>query len=112
MLSKLSMLFLFTSIMPVRAMRIPAWFTMGFVVISHTCYIIAQFALCPSFPDSWNPVVGGQCKPINLYYFIMGFTNILVDVVILILPMPFIYSLKLARAKKASLVAVFAVGFM
>lgn len=42
----------------------------------------------------------------------MGIVNIFTDIVILSMPMPFLYKLKLPTRKKVVLIGMFAVGIM
>ncbi|KAH7040869.1 uncharacterized protein B0I36DRAFT_358110 [Microdochium trichocladiopsis] len=107
---KLSMLLLFTSIIPVRNMVIPARAAMLFLVLAHGTWVIMQFVICRPFARIYDSSIPGQCDSQKLYYFLMGLINIFLDVVILVLPMPFIYKLRLPWSKKAMLFAIFAVG--
>ncbi|KXJ88876.1 hypothetical protein Micbo1qcDRAFT_207014 [Microdochium bolleyi] len=110
--SKLSVLLLYTNLIPVRSMILPAGAMMTFVVMSHASYIIAQFLICQPSRKAWDPFIPGHCGDITTVYIVAGITNIVADVVILVLPMPFIYSLTLERMKKAILAGMFAVGFL
>ncbi|KAJ1337377.1 hypothetical protein MN608_00229 [Microdochium nivale] len=112
MCSKLSVLLLFTNLIPVRRMILPARALMAFVTLSHISYIVAQFLICHPAAKVWELFTPGVCGNIITFYTVMGVSNIVADLVILALPMPFIYSLTLEWPKKAILFGMFAVGLL
>ena len=77
-------------------------FTPTFVGIFHQCRPIAYF---------WNRTIpGGHC--IDLLGLILGtgITNVVLDVMILILPLPVLSKLQIGKAKKIGLIGLFLVG--
>lgn len=108
--SKLSVLFLYTTLMPMRSMRIPAQALGLFIILWNVSNIVAQLAICRPFALNWDQTITGKCGSQQWFYFVMGIINIITDIFILAMPMPFLYSLKLAKRKKAVLIGMFAIG--
>jgi len=93
-------------------MIIPAAIMILLVVLSYVGYIITQFNICRPFGKLWDSLQPGVCGDIAMFYFIMGITNIAANVVLLILPMPFIYILNIKWTQKLALASTLGVGLL
>jgi hypothetical protein len=56
--------------------------------------------------------LAGHCGDNNLKYTAAAGGDLVIDVIIIILPMPVLWALQLRMAKKIALMAVFALGFL
>lgn len=110
--SKLSVLFLYMTLMPMRSMIVPARALGGFIIVWNVGNIIGQLLICRPFALNWDQSIEGTCGSQPTYYFVMGMFNIVMDIIILAMPMPFLMKLKLATRKKLVLVGMFAVGIV
>ena len=111
--SKLSVLWLYTTLMPMKKMVFPATGLGVFIILWNTGNILGQLLICKPFAMNWDQTIpGGKCGSQRDFYFIMGVFNIITDILILGLPMPFLYSLHLPMMKKVVLIGMFAVGIM
>ena len=71
------------------------------------------FFMCQPFAFNWDQTIpGGHCGNQVLSYKYTGAINLITDVVVLVLPMPYLYSLQLAVYKKVVLMVTFAIGFL
>src|SRR5690606_23842621 len=112
-LSKLSVLWLYTTLIPVRKMIIPARALAIFIILWNTGNILGQFLICRPFAMNWDQTIpGGTCGSQRDYYFTQGVINIITDILMLALPMPFLFNLQLPLLKKLVLMGMFAIGIM
>ena len=105
-LVKLSMADLYTRIFPHRLMRITA---MTFSVVSVINFIFATAAAavsCDPAASAAQRVITRNC------YMALGIINLLLDIVIIVMPMPALSTLQLPIGKKISLIGIFALGFV
>lgn len=71
------------------------------------------FFMCEPFEFNWNPTLpGGHCGNQVLSYQVTGALNLVTDLVVLVLPMQYLYGLNLALYKKIVLMVSFAVGIL
>ncbi|RDW67036.1 hypothetical protein BP5796_09785 [Coleophoma crateriformis] len=110
--SKLSVLLMYTAIIPIRALVLPARFIGLFIILWNASSIIAAFALCQPFSYNWDQTGEGHCGSQPSYYFWLGIINVITDVLILALPMPFIYNLQMRLQKKLLLLGMFSIGII
>lgn len=75
--------------------------------------ILMDFLMCRPFEFNWNPSLpGGHCGGQVLSYQATGAVNLLTDLVVLVLPMQYLYSLNLPLYKKIVLIVSFSVGIL
>ncbi|KAL2157935.1 hypothetical protein VTH06DRAFT_4990 [Thermothelomyces fergusii] len=110
-LSKISILILYTKIFSVPAFIWAARITTVVIVMWALTTSIMGLTICQPFAFNWDPTIpGGHCGNQVLSYKITGVLNLLTDLVVLLLPMPYLYGLNLALYKKLVLMVTFAVG--
>ena len=82
------------------------------MVAVYGAYIILNAALCAPAPgQSWlYPGVLAKCQKQQIYAVMQGTFNVLVDMLILVLPIPIIVRMRLARNKKIGILAIFGTG--
>ncbi|KAK4989664.1 hypothetical protein LTR66_007017 [Elasticomyces elasticus] len=83
-----------------------------FLLLPATCW--ATFGgvfLCRPVAKYWHPEIAGHCMNVKSYWVSAAAVNIVLDLCVLVLPMPAIASLHLPRKQKRGLVLVFALGF-
>ncbi|KAF2087454.1 hypothetical protein K490DRAFT_73821 [Saccharata proteae CBS 121410] len=70
-------------------------------------------AACKPVSFYWNSYIGytdGKCINVNQFFLALGITNMLNDVLILIIPIPQVWRLQLPTKKKISVVAILLLG--
>lgn len=73
---------------------------------------ISTFFLCIPFEKNWNPSVEGNCDVTMGLHVGSALSSVFVDLIILLLPLPKIWSLKLGVGKRTGLTVVFVLGYM
>lgn len=107
---KLSILALYISIFPQRGFRY--WvYVLGIINVLNAVSIVLVACLqCRPLEALWSPIPGATC--INFSYFSMFNTsfNLVMDVVILLSPIPLVMKLNLNKRKRVLLAINFALG--
>ena len=105
---------MYSTLMPVRNMILSVRIVSGFVVLYNVSGFITGLAICQPYAKNydWRGEIAGSCGDVKVYYEWLSAINVVSDVVILLLPLPFVYNLQMALRKKIVLVLMFSVGFM
>lgn len=112
MFFKLSALFLLERIFPGRKFRHILWGIGAFVLAYSLAQTFGIIFTCVPVSAIWNPSVKGRCINSDDLYLACSSFNILTDFVILGLPMPKLWKLKISTTQKIQLTITFALGGM
>jgi len=110
-LCKLSILVLYAKILPARSFRIMARVVGGVIIIWLTAITLSSVLICRPFPYTWGEGTG-SCGNQVLSYLITGILNIVTDVLVLLLPVPYFLRLEMALYKKVVLICTFTAGVL
>lgn len=91
------------------------------IVVSATwglCFFMLALFPCKPIAKNWNPLLQGKCvgwgtkEPNKFFAMWAGHaaTNMFLDIVVLLLPLPFLGTLRVADKSKIGLIALFAMG--
>ncbi|QDS72191.1 hypothetical protein FKW77_004981 [Venturia effusa] len=109
--AKLSFLCLYLKLNPAKPFRTSVYLTMAIVIGSCVGIVISLLAACERFAKNIDvTVVEGQCLNKAALYIATGILNIITDIMVLLLPIPMVLSLQMARSRKVVLVLLFSVG--
>lgn len=112
-LSKTSILLLYSNVFVVRPVVWTARCTIAFIILWVIGTIMAGCLICRPFAMNWDQSIpGGKCGNQVLSFTITGVLNLLTDVVVLLLPMPYLYGLQMRTYKKVVLMGVFGIGLL
>ena len=79
-----------------------------------TCLYVAEIFhdifICIPVQKDWDPRLPGQCLPSGVAGSVTAIFNVITDLYILILPLPFLWSLQMALHKKIRLMILFGIG--
>lgn len=91
------------------------FFIIGAVIIVNILTIILIFVQCTPSYALWERVPGGSCwNPSvvgNFNYFSRAW-NVFVDIILAVLPVSFVYKLKMKQRKKIALAGLLSLGLM
>jgi hypothetical protein len=110
--SKLSVLFMYANVIPVRKMVVACRIVGIFIIMWNAGGILGALLLCRPFALNWDKTLPGSCGDNRLFYIWLGGINVVVEAVILLLPVPFIYRLQMKTFKKLVVIGLFSVGWM
>lgn len=111
-LTKASILLLYLRLFVQKPFRLLCWILLGFVTAYGIATTLASTFQCNPIPRAWNKALPGKCLNTTIFWYTNAGFSILGDIIILVIPMPVIYSLKLRLNQKISLMFVFALGFL
>ena len=110
-LTKLSILALYMKIFSIKSFVLLAQGCAVFVVLWSMVLFIGAFTLCTPVEFNWDKfTTQGTCGDVKMLWAVTGGLNIFSDLVVMLLPMPYIYSLSLQLYKKIGLMVTFGIG--
>lgn len=111
-IAKMSLLVLYLRLSPDRLFRIVVISLITFTTAYGLTYPFLLILGCRPIEASWNLAAmrGAKCIDKKAVYYALSVTNILMDVVCLVLPLKIIIPLQMGRRQKWSLIALFATG--
>jgi hypothetical protein len=109
-LAKLSYLFFYLRIFVTKGFRIAAWVCMGCACAYWAGSTLQIFFICQPFQKNWNPTLPGHCASQNVAFSTIGAFNLITDVMIMVLPLHFIWKLQMSTATKLALYGIFGLG--
>jgi hypothetical protein len=105
-------LYMYTTLIPNRSMNMWARAIGGFITLWSIGDIIGGVMICRPLTRNWDFATPGTCGSHPAYYFAMGVINIITDIIMIALPMPYLYRLRLERRKKLLAMAMLSIGMM
>ncbi|KAL8824018.1 MAG: hypothetical protein Q9170_008272 [Blastenia crenularia] len=108
--TKMSILFLYYRIFPLRRFRI-ILIVVGSSVIAWTIAIVlVEIFQCWPIKLQWDPTALGHCVNFVAYAITVFTTNVITDLLIFALPLPLVWRLHTSKKRKWMLTATFAIG--
>lgn len=74
--------------------------------------LFSDIFLCNPIAKLWTPALKGTCRSAETYWLSVAGLDIALDLSVLLLPLPSILRLRLPARQKATLVALFTLGFL
>jgi hypothetical protein len=108
--SKLSVLLMYTTLIPIPSMLKWAGAIGSLVLTWNVANMIAGFLICRPLAKNWEFTLPGTCGSQPAFYFAMGAVNLVTDAGIILLPMPYLIRLRLPLRKKAFAMTLLSVG--
>ncbi|KAF9870670.1 integral membrane protein [Colletotrichum karsti] len=109
-LCKISILILYTKIFSVRIMIMASKMTAALIIVWALTTILLGFFICRPFALNWEPTLDGSCGNQVLSYLVTGTLNLVTDLIVLVLPLSYLWNLHLRLYKKLVLIATFSMG--
>lgn len=108
-----SVLALYIRIFRTKSLRMSCYVVHGINAAFGAATILGACLICQPISFHWDhSIPGGNCgdqKPLDLF---IGIFNLLMDVTVVILPMPVLWGLHMAVGKKFTLSGMFGLGIM
>jgi hypothetical protein len=105
-LSKLSILLMYTSIVPNASMLVICRYFGATILLWIVVDLVTVLTICKPLAQAWK--APDKCGNQNTFLFSMGMLNLIIDVAIIALPMPYIFRLRMQWRRK--LVAIVLLG--
>ena len=106
-----AILTLYIQIFPTRSFRIACYAALGVDIIFGVSAVIADCLICQPITFRWAPtMVDGFCGDQKSLDMFIAILNLLQDVAVVVLPMPILWGLQMARSRKVELSCIFGLG--
>ena len=110
-MTKVSILIQYLRIFPVRRFQKACFVVLGIVTACGAWAVFGNIFLCSPIASFWDKSIkDGDCMDRSVIWFTNAGLNIAQDVVILLLPMPLIQTLQMAKSQKRGLITMLALG--
>jgi hypothetical protein len=111
-LLKVSALFFYARVFKIsKSFRLVLYGVGVFVTLWWFALTLTPWTFCRPWSKTVNPDIPGECIHPTAWYLASSFLNAFTDLVVLLLPMPAVWSLKMTFKKKLSVICVFIVGY-
>lgn len=112
-LVKLSILHFYLTIFGRKQVfRYATYVVMIFVLSFGIGLILQAFLICRPFAKNWDPTLPGTCGSSTASFLADGIINIVMDLTMILLPMPMVWQLQMSQQRKIALTIVFALGIL
>jgi hypothetical protein len=109
--TRYSILALYLRVFTGKIIRLLSYFMIAFITAQWISFSIAAALQCTPVKKYWLPLeVEGHCVDINKFNRSFTPVNVAADVIILLLPMPSIWRLKVSTGRKLGITFVFGLG--
>ncbi|MCJ1307570.1 hypothetical protein MMC25_001217 [Agyrium rufum] len=109
-LAKISILLFYSRIFKTPGFQLSLWITGGFIVATWLASEVSIILECLPIHALWDFTPGAKCINLPAFFLGSGIPNILLNFVLLILPLPQIWSLQIEKYQKLALSGVFLLG--
>ncbi|KAF2875851.1 hypothetical protein BDV95DRAFT_591276 [Massariosphaeria phaeospora] len=110
-LIKVSICLFYNRIFPLRGFRQYSWLVIALITAWSVMVFLSAFLLCRPLAFNWDQTIpGGKCANQPAAFVAIGVLDLIVDVMVLMLPMPLLWNLKVSLPNKVALFAIFGVG--
>ncbi|KAJ9215666.1 hypothetical protein DTO166G4_2772 [Paecilomyces variotii] len=106
------MLFFFRIFGSKRSFRISVAVVMAIVWMWAVSVILETLLLCRPLAYNWDAIIDGVCGEKNATFVAAGTLNLVTDLMVMALPIPHIWKLRLSVPKKLALCLVFCMGLL
>lgn len=113
-LVKTSMMALYLKLFGTKASIRTAIYVTGAIVWAWGLSIVLEsFLICQPIEFNWNPTLpGGKCGNRNAAFVVAGVLNMVTDLMVMSLPIPYIWNLQLRVGRKIGLSVAFSLGLL
>ncbi|KKY36501.1 putative integral membrane protein [Diaporthe ampelina] len=109
---KWSMLFMLKRIFAVKSFEIVTWIIIGLQAGWLVMTVLIGFLICRPIQKNWDPTAEGTCGNQIAGYTAVSVVNVIIDVLMLLLPLPMVYRLQTRPGYKVGLFAIFSIGLV
>ncbi|KAK3293012.1 uncharacterized protein B0H64DRAFT_464932, partial [Chaetomium fimeti] len=107
---KISILSLYTSLFPSWRFTLLCYATMAASSVNFFAVLLEMFLLCTPVQFTWDKSIAGTCEGQATAYLIAGISNLVIDVFVLVIPMPMLFGLRMPLRKRLGVVGMFSLG--
>lgn len=87
------------------------WFTHFLVIGWVVSVALLGVFLCDPVEKQWKPTIAGHCHPNTVLWLTSAIPSVVIDLILLILPLPMLWQLQMKLSRKILIMAVFVCGY-
>ena len=87
------------------------WFTHFLVIGWFIAMGLLNTLLCDPIEKAWRPSIPGHCHSITVLWLSSSISSVVIDLILLLLPLPILWRLQMKRCRRILIMAVFACGY-
>lgn len=94
---------------------IPSWICQSLLILSvlyGSVIILEIFLICRPMAVDWNASIDGKCGNQIVSYVVLEILGLLLDFIIIMIPIPIIWSLQTNRARRFGILISFSIGIL
>lgn len=111
--ARCGVILLYIDLFEKRRIKIISYIIAGVVTTSHVALLLAMLSYCQPMAYHWNRnIPGGHCGDTLGTELASGILNLVLDIALIITPMPTIWGLQMPQRKKLVVSGVFSIGVM
>lgn len=107
---KFSILLLYSTLFPVKWFVRTCFAVMAVTTAYFVIVFLEAFLLCEPVQFNWDKTIEGSCSGQRYAFLATGIVNLLIDVFIVVLPMPLVFRLQMSIGRRISVAAMFSLG--
>lgn len=111
-LVKMSILCFYISIFRMSQLRIASFIIIGLSCALVLAVVFQSFFLCRPFAYTWDKTIDGVCGDSTEAYLATAIVNLFIDVAIVAVPMPTLWTLQMNTKKKVAISAILGLGLV
>lgn len=108
--TKASILLFYRRINPSQKFRIAVDTTMAICVLTSVAFLFLATFQCKPIEHFWNRRIPGKCIDSATFLMANGAVGLFTDILILLLPVPMIFRLRVSTKRKVGLCVIFMIG--
>lgn len=110
---KLSILCFYISIFTMPRVRVAVYVVIALTISLLIAVLLESFLLCRPFAFTWDKTIaGGVCGSTQQAYLSIAIVNLVIDLMVVTLPMPVLWKLKMPAKKKIVISAILGMGLV
>lgn len=112
-LPKISVLLFYARVLGTRVnlFKYALWFTHCLVIGCFAAMGFVTIFLCNPVEKQWQPSIPGRCHSIIDSWLSSAILSVVIDLILLLLPLPMLWRLQMKRSRRILIMAVFACGY-
>ena len=109
---RLSVLLLYLSIFQGRVFRNFGLGMGAFIILFSVASMLSLFGICQPLSKNWNKLEPGKCGSTFKVEIVSGAINLVLDLVLIMMPLPIVWRLQMPAKKKVTITSIFGLGIM
>ncbi|KAL8949409.1 MAG: hypothetical protein Q9222_004478 [Ikaeria aurantiellina] len=94
-----------------KAFRYMLWLTHFLVIGWLLSIMMLGVFLCDPVEKQWKPYLDGHCKPNSALWLGSAIPSVVIDLILLLLPLPMLWRLQMKKQRRILIMTVFAFGY-